>query len=344
MTRVSIAAVSKSFPGNLKSAVSELSVEITSGELAVFVGPSGCGKTTLMRMIAGLLAPTSGDIRFDGASVLSVPAERRSAVMVFQNHLLFPYMTVADNVGFGLRMRNIATADIDRRVREMLDLVKLADLGQRRPSELSGGQQQRAALARALIVDPAVLLLDEPLSNLDAHLRSEMRVLIKSLQRERKITTILVTHDQEEATILADRLILMIDGQLRQHGAPITFYDRPADEDVARFFGGSNFVFGESGGGVFVSPLGHLRLPREARTGPGKLTFRPESVKLGLCGENTLTVMVSSVLFVGTQVRLELCVNGLVIEAAVNPHDAAGYQVGDEIPISLPSSSLWVLN
>ena len=209
MTHVSIQSLTKVYPGADTPALDNLSLEIATGELTALLGPSGCGKTTTMKMIAGLLEPTSGDVRFNDRSILREKPENRGVVMVFQNYLLFPYMSVADNVGFGLKMRKTDPAEIKRRVGEMLDLVKLPDLGDRKPSALSGGQQQRIALARALIVQPEVLLLDEPLSNLDAHLRFEMRDLIRSLQQEMGITTIFVTHDQEEAVVLADRVALM---------------------------------------------------------------------------------------------------------------------------------------
>ncbi|MCA9784892.1 MAG: ABC transporter ATP-binding protein, partial [Candidatus Cloacimonetes bacterium] len=176
------------------------------------LGPSGCGKTTTMRMLAGLLQPSSGDIRFEGKSVMAVPPERRGAVMVFQKHLLFPHMSVAENIGFGLKMRGMGKAEIARRVGAMLALVQLPGYEKRRPHQLSGGQQQRVALARALVIEPTVLLLDEPLANLDANLRLEMRKLIRNLQQELNITTFFVTHDQEEAVMLADRVALMVDG------------------------------------------------------------------------------------------------------------------------------------
>ena len=208
MTHVQINNLYKVFPGMDIPAVNDLSLDIPTGKLVAFLGPSGCGKTTTLKMIAGLLTPTSGSIQFDDRDVLSIPAERRGAVMVFQNYLLFPYMSVGDNVGFGLKMRGIDKSTTQKRVAEMLALVKLPDIANRRPSQLSGGQQQRVALARALITEPKVLLLDEPLSNLDAHLRDEMRELIVSIQRELGITSIFVTHDQEEAVLLADDIAL----------------------------------------------------------------------------------------------------------------------------------------
>jgi len=220
MTQVNLLQLGKAYSGSDTYAVYDLTLDIASGRITALLGPSGCGKTTTLKMIAGLLPPTQGDITFDGQSVLGIPAERRGAVMVFQNYLLFPYMSVGENVGFGLKMRGVDQQTIRRKAAEMLDLVKLPGFEDRRPKQLSGGQQQRVALARALIVEPKVLLLDEPLSNLDAHLRDEMRELILSIQRQLGITTIFVTHDQEEAVVLADRIALIFDGRLHQFRPP----------------------------------------------------------------------------------------------------------------------------
>jgi ABC-type Fe3+/spermidine/putrescine transport system ATPase subunit len=294
-------------------------------------------------MIAGLLPPSSGDITFDGRSVLQDRPEDRGAVMVFQNHLLFPHMSVAGNVGFGLRMRHLPKDRIADRVDEMLALVQLPGFGPRRPSDLSGGQQQRVALARALIVQPKVLLLDEPLSNLDAHLRAEMRDLIRGIQKTLGITTIFVTHDQEEAVVLADRVALILHGRLRQFDVPDAFYRRPADAEVAAFFGARNLVPGMSAGGVFDGPLGRLTLPADARSGAGLLTFRPESVRIGAAAVNTLTATVTDKLYMGTQTRLRLMVGEALVEAVLAPDLVEGISAGDTISINLPPGSLWVM-
>ncbi|WP_299402083.1 ABC transporter ATP-binding protein [uncultured Roseobacter sp.] len=345
MTHVSIKELTKVYPGATTPSLDRLSLEIPTGELTALLGPSGCGKTTTMKMIAGLLEPTSGDVTFDGRSVLRDKPEDRGVVMVFQNYLLFPYMSVADNVGFGLKMRKKDPAEIKRRVGEMLELVKLPDLGDRKPSALSGGQQQRVALARALIVQPNVLLLDEPLSNLDAHLRFEMRDLIRSLQQEIGITTIFVTHDQEEAVVLADRVALILDGQMKQYDRADVFYKRPIDEATARFFGGHNFIPGTSDGHVFDCALGKLSLPEGATTGVGKLTFRPENVRIGTAvdGQNSLTSTIADVIYLGTQTRLKLRVRDTDLDAVVNPNEIESYAIGDTLPIHLPHSTLWVI-
>ena len=345
MTHVSIKNLTKLYPGAKTPALDDLSLEIPSGELTALLGPSGCGKTTTMKMIAGLLQPTSGDVMFDDRSVLNDKPENRGVVMVFQNYLLFPYMSVADNIGFGLKMRKTDPAEIRKRVAEMLDLVKLPDLGERKPSALSGGQQQRVALARALIVQPNVLLLDEPLSNLDAHLRLEMRDLIRSLQQEMGITTIFVTHDQEEAVVLADRIALILDGCMKQYDAAEVFYKRPVDEATARFFGGHNFIEGHASGGVFEGSFGKLQVPAEVNQGAGMLTIRPENVRIGLPAgtANTLSAHVADKIYLGTQTRLKISIGEENLDVVTNPNDVHGVEVGDRIDVTLPQDALWVL-
>ena len=342
MTHVSIRDLTKTYAGAAQPSVDRLSLEIPSGELTALLGPSGCGKTTTMKMIAGLLEPTSGAIDFDGRSILRDKPESRGVVMVFQNYLLFPYMSVADNVGFGLRMRGLPKAEIAARVSEMLALVRLPDLGRRRPADLSGGQQQRVALARALIVRPKVLLLDEPLSNLDAHLRLEMRDLIRSLQKDLRITTIFVTHDQEEAVVLADRVALILDGRLRQYDRADLFYRRPRDEAVARFFGGQNFVRGEVRGETFEGPLGRLALPPGLTDGHALLTIRPEAIRLGP-GPNALEAQVVDRIYLGTQTRLRLRIGEVPLEAVVSPDAAEGVEPGGTMTVHLPPGALWAM-
>src|SRR5262245_57282401 len=218
-------------------ALSDLTLTINEAELVALLGPSGCGKTTVLKVVAGLLAPASGDVRFDGVSVLPIPAERRRATMVFQKPLLFPHMTVAENVGFGLKMRRMKKDEIAPRVAEALKMVKLEGYERRRPHELSGGQEQRVTLARALITEPRVLLLDEPFSALDENLRGEMRLLVRELQQRLRITTIFVTHDQREALAVADRIALLLDGRIEQFGEPRELLLNPYSARAARFFG-----------------------------------------------------------------------------------------------------------
>ena len=346
MTHVSIKNLTKVYPGLTVPSLDNLSLEINSGSLTALLGPSGCGKTTTMKMIAGLLDQTSGDVTFDGTSILKEKPENRGVVMVFQNHLLFPYMNVQDNIGFGLKMRNVHKDEIFNRVIKMLDLVKLPNMENRMPKELSGGQQQRVALARALIVQPRVLLLDEPLSNLDAHLRFEMRDLIRNLQQSMGITTIFVTHDQEEAVVLADQVALILDGKLKQYAQPDVFYKKPIDVVTAKFFGGQNFIKGTSKNNSFSSNIGKLALPKDCLQGNGILTFRPENVQIGKGPKsvNTIKAKIIEKIFLGTQTRLKLSIKDEVIQAIANPNEVDDKETGIEIDINIPPSCLWVIN
>ena len=222
------------------TAVAGIDLAVAEGELVTLLGPSGCGKTTTLGLIAGFFAPSAGEIYLKGKPVVDLPSFRRDIGVVFQDYALFPHMSAGENVGFGLRMRNVAPAEIASRVRDALDLVKLGGLADRRPLQMSGGQRQRVALARALVINPAVLLLDEPLSNLDLKLREEMRVEIVSIQRRLGITTIFVTHDQGEALVMSDRIAVMNHGRIEQIGTPAEIYETPATRFVAEFIGRMN--------------------------------------------------------------------------------------------------------
>lgn len=342
MTTLTLTGLTRAYPGADQAAVQGLSLTVDSGSMTALLGPSGAGKTTTMKLIAGLLTPDAGEIALDGRPITALPPERREVAMVFQNPLLFPHLTVAQNVGFGLRMRGLPAAEIAAAVARMLNRVRLADLGDRRPSQISGGQQQRAALARALILRPKLLLLDEPLSNLDPNLRDEMRQLIQGLQRETGITTLVITHDQAEAVALADRIALLFDGRIAQHDRPEAFYRRPAGQAVARFFGGVNFIPGSARGGRFHSALGPLILPDGAPEGDHLLTFRPEALRLGP-GENSREARVTALTFLGTQTRVALEVAGIALQALTTPDAARSLRPGDRITIALPPEALWLL-
>ncbi|MCX7289254.1 MAG: ABC transporter ATP-binding protein [Rhodobacterales bacterium] len=344
--------LTKTYPGHDRRTVEGLSLTVPQGSLTALLGPSGAGKSTVMQMIAGLQAPDAGDIRLGGKSILDVPPERRGVVLVFQNAPLFPHLTLAQNVGFGLRMRGLSAPVVAAEVAAMLERVQLAGLGNRRPHELSGGQVQRGALARALVLKPDLLLLDEPLSNLDAGLRDEMRALIMTLQRETGVTTVVVTHDQAEAVVLADRIALLLDGRLAQVAAPREIFARPATLAVARFFGGVNFLAGRVTGGAFDCALGRLPLPRGvadrgvADRGvadrPGTLTIRPEAVRLGQ-GDGALSARVIGTTFLGTQTRVELSVSGQRLEALLAPEAASALIPGQLLDVTLPTEALWLI-
>ncbi|WP_119066538.1 ABC transporter ATP-binding protein [Rubrobacter indicoceani] len=325
------------------AAVSGLSLKAEPGELVALLGPSGCGKTTALKMVAGLLAPTSGDVLVGGASVIGLAPEKREAAMVFQKPLLFPNMSVRENVGFGLRMRGRTDA-AEARVLEALARVQMSGFADRNPRELSGGEQQRISLARALVTEPKLLLLDEPLSALDANLREEMRGLVLQLQEEGGYTTVFVTHDQEEAVILADRIALLDGGELLMYDTPEAFYDRPKTRRVARFFGATNFIEGDADGPLLVSTgLGPLKLRHPAPPGPATLTIRPESVLLGVgAGENSFPARITGATYLGTQVHYDLEAGGLKLRAATAP--SVRFTVGARVETKLPAASLWPLS
>jgi spermidine/putrescine ABC transporter ATP-binding subunit len=271
------------------TAVDEVSLDVAPGEFVSLLGPSGCGKSTILRIVAGLVEPDGGQVLLGGEDVTRVPVHRRNVGLVFQSYALFPHMTVFDNVAFGLRRRGVAEAEVRRRVGHLLDLVRLGELGARHPRELSGGQQQRVALARALVTEPRVLLLDEPLSNLDALLRDEMRVELKRLQERLGATMIFVTHDQAEALTLSDRVVVLDRGRVEQVGPPEEVYRRPATPFVARFLGRANFLEGtvqaRDAADVTVALDGGLavRAAAGAEVIPGRrvrVALRQESIRL----------------------------------------------------------------
>jgi ABC-type Fe3+/spermidine/putrescine transport system ATPase subunit len=344
MTHVLLNKLTMIFDGMAHPAVDAINLDMEEGKLTALLGPSGCGKTTTMKLIAGLLKPTEGDILFDGRSILGVPAEKRNTAMVFQKHLLFPYMSVGDNIAFGLRMRKEKKAVREQRIQEMLDLVRLPGMAPRRPVQLSGGQQQRIALARALVVEPDVLLLDEPLSALDAHLRDEMRELIRSIQMKFGITTLLVTHDQEEAVVLADRIAVMFDGRICQYDEPPVFYDRPASVQVAKFFGAKNLIKATIQDKSAETPFGKLEVDRGmVESGPAVLTIRPEAIELGGNATNSLEAKVISKVYMGTQVRVHFDIKGLEIEGLFSKETMSEFQEGRALNISFPANMIWTV-
>ncbi len=259
-------------------AVKDLDLTIEKGELVALLGPSGCGKTTTMRSIAGLLTPASGRINLDGDDITRVSANKRNVGLVFQSYALFPHLTVYENVAFGLRLKGMSGQDLDKRVTSGIKSVGLASFAARKPAELSGGQQQRVALARSMVMEPKVLLLDEPLSNLDARLRLEMRAELQRVQKETGVTMIFVTHDQVEALALADRIVVMLNGGIEQIGTPEDIYNRPVSAFVADFVGFENVFKLE--GGKLVTQNGPIDLPAPAPQAAG-LAWRPRTVILG---------------------------------------------------------------
>lgn len=311
----------------------EISLAIDPGELVALLGPSGCGKSTLLRVVAGLHAPGAGRILFNGREVNGLPAERRRAAMVFQRPLLFPHLTVAGNVAFGLKMRRMASGEIRQRVAQALHLVQLEGYGDRRPGELSGGQEQRVALARALVIEPDLLLLDEPFSALDPGLRAEMQRLVGDLQRRLGITTIFVTHDQEEAVLLADRIAVLLDGRLAQFDHPRGFYTAPATPEVARFFGWQLCRW--RGATVALRP--ELLRAYSANWPAGQVHDLPGE----MAGEaEPLRGYLRAVTDLGWQLRCRVeLTDGTIIET-IEPPSAARPAIGDPVCLTFPSAAL----
>jgi putative spermidine/putrescine transport system ATP-binding protein len=295
------------------TALDAVDLTVVEGELLSLLGPSGCGKTTTLNVIAGFAAPDAGRVTIDGADVTARPAWRRGLGVVFQSYALFPHMSVADNVAFGLTERGMARAEVARRVADALALVRLSAAGRQRPHELSGGMQQRVALARALVIEPRVLLLDEPLAALDRKLREEMRAELRDIQRSVGITTIFVTHDQHEALGLSDRVAVMRAGRIEQLGTPRDVYERPATGFVADFIGASSVLEARAIDAETVELAGGARLRVTLREPPPagrtlRLLVRPERVELGGRGPNVLPARVVGVMYLGdhSEVRLEL--------------------------------------
>ncbi|MBL8807171.1 MAG: ABC transporter ATP-binding protein [Rhodospirillales bacterium] len=338
MARLQIDRVTKSY-GELK-AVDDATLDVANGEFLVLLGPSGCGKTTTLRMVAGFVEPTSGTIRLDGNDVTTLPPWKRNAGLVFQSYALFPHLTVNQNVAFGLEMRKVPAADMPKKVAEALRLVRLDHLGERLPRQLSGGQQQRVALARALVFHPDILLLDEPLSNLDAKLRQDVRVEIRELQRKLGLTTVMVTHDQEEALTMADRLVVMSEGRIRQVGTQHDLYERPADRFVADFVGRSNFIEGRiEAPGKFVSKGGLAIACADGPPGSAVLALRPERVAIVGSGEpadNRFEGRVEFLSYLGAAIDLHVRLSPaerLIVQLPNRPESAAP-KIGDAVTLA----------
>jgi len=327
-------------------ALSDITLAVADAELLALLGPSGCGKTTALKAVAGLLTPASGDLRFDGVSVLSIPAERRGAAMVFQKPLLFPHLNVAENVGFGLKMRRLKKNEIVCRVSEALKAVKLEGYERRRPHELSGGQEQRVTLARALVTEPRVLLLDEPFSALDENLRGEMRMLVRELQQRMRITTIFVTHDQREATAVADRIALILNGRIEQAGEPRDLLLNPRSARAARFFGWVLLAGERNGRTVRLTGDSSCELivPEAGEAGRCYLAFRPESLRLCACEKEggTLTGKLEYLLDYGPRWQWRVRLPGGEILEAEQDHlpDECHAHPGEQINLILPESAI----
>ncbi|MBE2315495.1 ABC transporter ATP-binding protein [Solirubrobacter sp. CPCC 204708] len=330
-------------------AVDDVSIEIAHGEFFTLLGPSGCGKTSTLRLIAGFETLDSGAITLDGTDIAGKPPHKRPVNTVFQSYALFPHMTVAENVAFGLRYKRVGKAEVARRVGEAMELVQLGSLAARRPGQLSGGQQQRVALARALVLEPPVLLLDEPLGALDARLRIDLQVELKRIQETLEMTFVYVTHDQDEALTMSDRVAVMKGGRVEQCDEPRVLYEAPGTAFVANFLGSSNLIpAAVTGDGLQVGEF-TLRADVNGRTGDALAMIRPERVRLephGSAGENRVPGMVEAVVYLGfhQDVRVRLASGALVRCDVPNDGSAVEHASGDPVCVHLPADCLRVLD
>ena len=352
MTRLVIERLEKRF-GNV-AALKSLSLRVEEGELISLLGPSGCGKTTTLRCVAGFEQPDAGEILFDAQNITQLPPERRDIGMVFQNYALFPHMTVSQNLAFGLEMRKVSQANVAERVKQALRMVQLDAMLDRYPRQLSGGQQQRVALARALVIEPRMLLLDEPLANLDASLREEMRFFIRDLQQRVGITTLYVTHDQSEAMVMSDRVVVMFSGEIAQVGPPRDLYARPASREVAQFIGRTQFVSAtvlarrDAAHVELDTLLGTLVAPADPALVIGQqalLVVRPEALRLEASvqtGAQARQGQVIRTYFLGGSVEHVLSFAGGVTLFA---HTAPGSDIaaGAQAALSVDQRQLWAL-
>ncbi len=339
MTRVTIAGLSKRYGG--LPAVDGVSIELADGEFLSLLGPSGCGKTTTLKMVAGFEVADAGSIAFDRRDVSHLPPERRDIGMVFQSYALFPHMTVAGNLAFGLEMRALPKAEIAARVARVLDMVQLAGMQDRYPRQLSGGQQQRVALARALVIEPSILLLDEPLANLDAKLRDEMRVFIRDLQQRVGITTIYVTHDQAEAMTMSDRIAVMFQGRVAQLGSAEDVYERPASAAVAGFVGNANLLAATVDKGQASCALGTLPAGGAAADATDALVVvRPEAVRLDTAG--AANARIESAYYAGsvTDYRVRLASGERLQVQATGP---GRFRAGEAVAARFAGDRFWTV-
>jgi iron(III) transport system ATP-binding protein len=339
---------------NVVYAVDHVELEVKKGDLVTLLGPSGCGKTTTLRMIAGFEIPTSGSIHIDGEDVSTTPPNQRPTAMVFQNYALFPHMTVFENIAYGLRIRRDSADDIHKKTEEIMGLVGLEGFGKRSPDMLSGGQQQRVSLARSLIMEPKVLLLDEPLSNLDAKLRVSTRLEIRKIQQRVGITSVYVTHDQEEAMTLSDRVVIMHKGKIMQIGSPQEIYAYPVNRFVADFIGKANFIRGQVTGRRPSNAL-EIEVMGKKIISAGKkdvftegddvlLVLRPESVRLEPKKPDTLTGTIRETVYLGSQMVYEIdMANNIITVEVADPQEHVVFETGEEVTLTFQEKNLHIL-
>jgi putative spermidine/putrescine transport system ATP-binding protein len=343
MTKLSIDHVTKSYAG--KTVLDDVCIDVPDGQFVSLLGPSGCGKTTTLNIVAGFLSPDAGAVRLGEKDVTKAPPYRRDTAVVFQNYALFPHMKVVDNVSYGLRARKVPKSEIRPRTEEALRLVGIEEFGDRYPAQLSGGQQQRVAVARSVVVRPGVLLMDEPLSNLDAKLRAEIRIELRALQRNLQQTVLFVTHDQEEALSMSDLIVLMNGGRIEQMGSPNELFEKPATVFAARFLGVENILECSSSAGPWTGP-GGMRLPVKGGASPAHVGIRPSRLELVPREDPRTTDAAASIpvrvverAYLGTSVRYVVrCDDTTLI--SVMPSAAAVFEDGSDVSARVSADAI----
>ena len=332
MSSIKLVNLNKSF--NNKTVLNNINLEVKEGEIISLLGPSGCGKSTTLKIIAGILDFDKGDILFNDNSIKNTTTKNRNVGIVFQEYLLFPHMTVYENIEFGLKMKKIKKSNRDKKVKELIELVKLKDYHNKYPSELSGGQKQRVAIARTLAVNPQVLLLDEPFSNLDINLRQEMREFVSTLQKELKVTTILVTHDKEEALMMSDKIAVMVNGQIKQFDTPSNLYEKPNSKEVANIFGERNYIKGNIHNQIFENE--HIKLSldinEEINLDNVELMISKENIEINNTNSNhSVLGKITKKIYLGESTIYEIQTMDTTLKASSNNNS---YNIGEEIKIS----------
>ncbi|MFA5836079.1 MAG: ABC transporter ATP-binding protein [Bellilinea sp.] len=345
MANIDLISLSKTYPGQIRPVLDRFSLNIASGELVALLGPSGSGKSTLLKLITGIERPDMGDIHFDGKSVLSVAPNKRGAVLMFQKAYLFPFLNVAENIGFGLKVMGESPKTIRREVARLLDIIGLPGMEKRKPSQLSGGEQQRIALARALIVQPHLLLLDEPLNSLDNTVRMNLQEAIQRIQRELGITTILVTHDLNEAMAMADRMALLINGQVAAVDQPMRLFQQPPSESAARFVGITTFLKGSLAHGTLRTDYGNLVVNTNGHAANSALfAIRPEHIQVQQHpGQNAIPGKVVGCMYRGEHIEYQIAAGDLTVRARV-PMPATMVPHGENVFVIFPPEYLFAIN
>lgn len=344
MTTVNLISLNKKYPNQPEPVLKDFSLSINDGEMIALLGPSGTGKSTLLKLIAGIERPDSGDIQFDGSSILNIDPNKRGAVLMFQKAYLFPFLNVEDNIGFGLKVQGAAPETIRKEVKRMLDLIGLPGIEKRKPGRLSGGEGQRIALARALVTNPKLLLLDEPLSSLDTEVRLNLQEAIRNIQRELGITTIFVTHDLGEAMAMSDRMAILLNGKVRAYDQPNVLFQKPPCVDSAKFVGVTMFVEGEAGNGWLDAAVGRLKIQDEKKTGRGVFAIRPEHIRIQKeKSENSFMGVVQNCLYRGEALEYQLLLGDVMTRARL-PMPAPMFRHGEHVYVHFPVEHLFAVS